>query len=379
MSAFLTDELDLLFQEALIQGVFPGAVFGISCGPPSARHCLIKAYGHLWAAGLGPAGNQRMSEEVLFDLASLTKPLATVLAVLSLKWQGVLRLQDRLPDLLGMQVPVDKSAITLAQLLRHSSGMPAHRPFFETLRDLPVEVRREAILAMLLAEPLLSPPGENVLYSDLGYLLIGRIIERNSGQTLDRFVDQWLYEPLGLGGQIFFNPLCACRNLAGARFAPTEACPWRHKILRGEVHDDNAYVLGGVAGQAGLFGTTGAVLTLARFLLDVVKGRRQHPNFSQADLAAAVRRCGLPGSTWGLGFDTPSERQSSAGDLLSRTSFGHLGFTGTSFWCDLERDLVVVLLSNRVHPSRDNTLIREFRPRFHDAVARYYDQNYFCK
>lgn len=379
MPAFLTDEFDRLFKEALAQGVFPGGVFGISCGQPASRHNIIKAYGYLWAAGLGPPGNQPMTEDVLFDLASLTKPLATVLGLLCLKRQGVLSLEDRLSDLLGARVPADKGAITLAQLMQHNSGLPAHRPYFERLRPLPAEARGEALLAMLLAEPLASRPGEHVVYSDLGYMLLGRVIEEKSGQTLDRFVEQWLYRPLGLEGHIFFNPLGSQRVGAGSLFAPTEECPWCRKFLNGEVHDDNAFALGGVAGQAGLFGTIGAVLTLTRFLLDLVKGRVQHPYLEQKDLAAAVCRRGLPGSTWGLGFDTPSERQSSAGDLLSRASFGHLGFTGTSFWCDPERDLAVVLLTNRVHPTRDNTLIREFRPRFHDAVARYCDRNFLCQ
>lgn len=370
MPSLASAELDRLFLEAIAQGVFPGGVFAISCGSPSARQTVIKAYGQLWAAGLGPAHHPAMTADVLFDLASLTKPLATVLGILCLKRQGLLRLHDSLADLLGPAVPADKCAITLTQLLQHCSGLPAHRPYFEGLRALPVEARREAILSLVLAEPLLSPPGEKVVYSDLGYILLGRIIEAVARQALDGFVAQRVYAPLGLETQIAFNPLGSPRFRQGSRFAPTEACPWRQRILQGEVHDDNAHTLGGVAGHAGLFGTAAAVLSLTRFLLDLSKGRVEHPCLGQRELVEAIRRCGPPGSTWGLGFDTPSAQQSSAGDLLSRQSFGHLGYTGTSFWCDPERDLSVVLLTNRVHPSRDNTLIRQFRPRFHDAVVR---------
>jgi len=364
-------ELDALFTAALNQGVFPGAVFGVACGPSAARRTAVKAYGRLWGSGPQGPGNPAMHGEVVFDLASLTKPLATVLALLCLKRRGLLRLSDRLPDLLLQPLPADKRAITLAHLLQHSSGLPAHRPYFESLRALPVDQRRDAALAMLLAEPLESAPGAKAVYSDLGFILLGRIVEEIANEPLDGFVARWLYAPLALQRKIAFNPLGFPLFGTGTMFAPTEECPWRGKVLQGEVHDDNAHALGGVAGHAGLFGTAGAVLTLVRELLDLIQDRASHPHLAAADLKEAVRRANAQtDSTWGLGFDTPSASQSSAGQLLSRQSFGHLGFTGTSFWCDPERDLSVVLLSNRVHPSRHNTLIREFRPRFHDAVAR---------
>jgi len=369
MPLFSLAELDTLFAEALSQGIFPGAVFGLACGPPAARQTTIKVYGRLWAAELHLPDNPAMHEEVVFDLASLTKPLATVLATLCLKRRGLLHLNDCLPSLLGRTVPVDKCDITLAQLLQHSSGLPAHRPYFERLRALPADKRRDALLEMLLAEPLESLSGSKAVYSDLGFILLGRIIEEQSNEPLDAFVTRWLYAPLNLQEKIAFNPLGRPVFKEGSLFAPTEDCPWR-----GEVHDDNAHAMGGVAGHAGLFGTAGAVLTLTRFLLDLLKGQAAHPHLAATDLHDAVRRSNAQAdSTWGLGFDTPSANQSSAGHLLSRSSFGHLGFTGTSFWCDPERDIAVVLLTNRVHPSRHNARIRDFRPRFHDAVTRYYD------
>jgi len=364
------DEVDRLFAEALRQGAFPGGVFGLAWGPPAARHTLIRAYGELWAAGLGPADSLPMSEEVVFDLASLTKPLATVLAVLCLQKEGLLSLADRLPELLGREVAADKRDITLAHLLQHCSGLVAHRPYFESLRLMPADQRRQAVRDLILAEPLRSSPGTEVCYSDLGYLLLGHIVEEKVGQPLDTLVRERLYAPLGLEGRLVFKPRQSLLGRPGVRFAPTEDCPWRGRVLHGEVHDDNAFVLGGVAGHAGLFGTAGAVLQLSRFLLDLSLGRGGHPHVRSSDLRQAVCRSGPPGSDWGLGFDTPSPQQSSAGELLSRRSFGHLGFTGTSFWCDPDRDVAVVLLTNRVHPSRDNLLIRQFRPRFHDAIVR---------
>lgn len=369
-------ELAALIATALAQGVFPGAVYGLSCGPPAARQTVIQAAGRLFAPGWQPPDNPPMQAAVLFDLASLTKPLATALGILCLKHRGLLHLNERLPDLLGQTVPADKRAITLAQLLRHCSGLPAHRPYFERLRLMPPAARQEAMLAMILAEPLESSPGTKAVYSDLGYLLLGRILTERSHEALDEFAARWLYAPLGLDGQLVFRAARRPPPPEARRFAPTEDCAWRGRLLQGEVHDDNTHVLGGVAGQAGLFGTAGAVLTLTRFLLDLVKGRVEHPHLAAADLRAAVCRAEEPpGSTWGLGFDSPALTDSSAGHLLSRASFGHLGFTGTSFWCDPERDMSVVLLSNRVHPCRANTAIRQFRPRFHDAVARCCDQS----
>lgn len=367
---YLTDTLDTLFDNAIRHGVFPGGVFGISYGQPTTRQTVIKAYGNLWATGFGPANNPAMSNQVVFDLASLTKPLATALSILCLKNQGMLCLNDRLSDLLEQPVPVDKKTITLAQFLQHNSGLPAHRPYFESLRALPVGRRKTELLAMLLAEPLVASPGETVIYSDLGYMLLGLIVEKKTKHPFNTFVKERLYAPLGLAEEICFNPINAPTFSPGTIFAPTELCPWRQRILYGEVHDDNAHAMGGVAGHAGLFGRAQAVLTLSRFLLDLFNGETEHPLLLSSDLHEATNRRIQPGNTWGLGFDTPSATQSSAGDLLSRLSFGHLGFTGTSFWCDPERNLAIVLLTNRVHPSRDNTQIREFRPRFHDAVVR---------
>lgn len=370
MTSCPTDTLDTLFNVAIRQGVFPGGVFGISYGPPATRRTVIKAYGHLWALGFGPPNNPVMTDQVVFDLASLTKPLATALSLLCLKKQEILRLNDQLSDLLEQAVPDDKKDITLEQLLRHNSGLPAHRPYFKQLRSLPVEVRKKALLTMLLAEPLEACPGHAVVYSDLGFMLLGFIIEEKTKQPLNDFVAQRLYAPIGLADEISFNPISTAVFSTNTFFAPTELCPWRQKVLYGEVHDDNAYALGGVAGHAGLFGRVQAVLALSRFLLDLYNGQAEHPLLDRSDLREAARRSGRADSTWGLGFDTPSAIGSSAGNLLSRLSFGHLGFTGTSFWCDPERDLAIVLLTNRVHPSRDNTLLREFRPCFHDTVVR---------
>jgi len=176
-------------------------------------------------------------------------------------------------------------------------------------------------------------------------------------------------KPLSLHNDIFFNRLSRNRNVENC--VPTENCPWRKKTLCGQVHDDNAFCLDGGAGHAGLFGNSSGVLALTEQLLGVWQGLINQPAFgSRKELKRFLKRqTDIPGSTWALGFDTPSEKNSSSGRYFSPLSVGHLGFTGTSFWIDPQRELSVVLLTNRVHPHRENTKIRRFRPLFHDRIS----------
>jgi CubicO group peptidase (beta-lactamase class C family) len=185
-------------------------------------------------------------------------------------------------------------------------------------------------------------------------------------QRLDRVAAEKIYRPLGLGDDLFFLPLCEARP--DRRYAAMEDCPWRGKILVGEVHDDNAHALGGVAGHAGLFGTVQGVLALTTHLLEVWQARARPVGFHAAELRHFLTTRPVADSTWVLGFDTPSATGSSAGHHFSSASVGHLGFTGTSFWIDPVKELVVVLLTNRVHPVRHDERIKTFRPRFHDEV-----------
>jgi len=311
---------------------------------------------------------QLLAEKTCFDLASLTKPLATTLAILALVEDGSLALGERLPQLLARKVPDEKAVITLGQLLGHSSGLIGHRPFFREIAKVEKGARSEAMLEALLAEPLVAEPGKKAVYSDLGFLLLGWIVERRSGMRLDAFVHERIYQPLGLEYSLFFRPLEEPPP-PEKKFAATEACPWRDRVMYGEVSDENTYVLGGVAGQAGLFGDLESVVHLVSHLLDCWQGRARHPAFSNEALRFFLTRdASIPGSTRTLGFDTPSANDSSAGKFFHPTSIGHLGFTGTSFWIDPTRDLAIVLLSNRVHPDRANEKIKKFRPFFHNGV-----------
>lgn len=359
--ADLNKALDPFIRNAIKNGVFPGVAVGISVNSGLRKKSFTAVWGN---SSLFPQ-REKMVQEALFDLASLTKPFATTLALLCLIQEKKLPLDSPLPFLLQQDVPRDKKQITLRHLLNHCSGLAAHRAFYEKLIHIDKKKRKHTLLNLILHDPLCSPVGSTALYSDLGFVLLGMIVEIQSGVPLDIFVREKVMEPVGLADSIIFNP----RQKNKEKIVATENCPWRKKILLGEVHDDNTYAVGGVSGQAGLFASVNSVLFLSSFLLDVWQDQAIHPNFSSEKLKEFLKRQNMvTESTWALGFDTPSTIGSSTGRHISKDSVGHLGFTGTSFWIDPERQLVMVLLTNRVHPSRVNNKIRAFRPLFHNLI-----------
>jgi CubicO group peptidase (beta-lactamase class C family) len=227
---------------------------------------------------------------------------------------------------------------------------------------------REAVLA----ERLEAVPGTRAVYSDPGFLALGFLLEAAGGAPLARLADDLVFGPLGLASTCFLDGLDAASlaRAAGRAFAPTEDCPHRGEVNQGAVNDDNAWAMGGAAGHAGVFSTAVEVAALGQAWLDALRGR---PSIVPAAAAAELaRRDPTPGSTRALGWDTPSAAGSSLGTVLGRGprgAIGHLGFTGTSLWVDVDAEVVVALLTNRVHPTRENERIRAFRPAFHDAVA----------
>jgi CubicO group peptidase (beta-lactamase class C family) len=259
----------------------------------------------------------------------------------------------------------DKAGIKLKNLLYHDSGLPDYRPYYKALKRTARDSRKSALRKLLVQEPLVNPIGKAVIYSDLGFMILAWVVEDISGQRLDHFVAEEIYQPLGLNNLFFVS-----RDLAEPRghFAATENCPWRKKILEGQVHDENAYVIGGVAGHAGLFGTADNIYRLLIELLCIYRGQTKSALFHKDLLHRFFKR--LPGTDKALGFDMPSVTGSSCGCGFSQNSVGHLGFTGTSFWMDLERSVIVILLTNRVHPSRENEDIKKFRPVLHDTVRK---------
>ena len=347
--------VDRKMRAAVADGVFPGAVLLASRG---GRIFHRQAYG---LADLDAGGETTL--QTVYDLASLTKPLATALAVLKLVAAGAIDLDARLGDLLPAFARSAKSDIQIRHLLCHTAGLAAWRPFYRSLEALPTGARRDALHSYLVQERLVDRIGENCRYSDIGFMILHRVVEDVSGERLDRFVRRHIYRPLGVE-DLFYIPLSEPRPRRS--FAATERCPWRGRLLVGEVHDENAHSIGGVAGHSGLFGTADAVHALLRALIDAYGGRAVDQPLPRDLLRQAFAKC--PRGPRSLGFDRPDPVDSSSGGRFSADSVGHLGYTGTSFWIDLTRRIVVILLSNRVHPSRANDAIKAFRPLLHDAV-----------
>ena len=349
--------IDSLMKQAVAKEIFPGGVLLVA---EKEEIVFFKAYGYAHLSGLRP-----MTKETIFDLASLTKPLCTTLAVMKLVQYDQIELEDPLGQILPEFERTDKAGIKLKNLLYHDSGLPDYRPYYKALKRTARDSRKSALQKLLVQEPLVNPIGKTVIYSDLGFMILAWVVEHVADQRLDHFVADEIYQPLGLNNLFFIS-----RNLAEPRghFAATENCPWRKKILEGQVHDENAYVLGGVAGHAGLFGTADNIYRLLIELLSIYRGQRKSALFHKDLLHRIFKR--RPGTDKALGFDTPSVTGSSCGRGFSQNSVGHLGFTGTSFWMDLERSVIVILLTNRVHPSRENEDIKKFRPVLHDAVRK---------
>ncbi len=309
-----------------------------------------------------------MNEETIFDLASLTKPLATSLVVMELVDSKRLKLSQALEDLIGQEVPKEKMPITLKDLMAHQSGLPPWRPFYKMFPHTPSEGMKKKVREWILYScPLGCEPGTKAIYSDLGFMLLEWAVEVATGQTLAANARSRFYQSL-TPDTMFFYQRSAPLKYESERFAATERCQWRQQVIRGVVHDENAYAMGGYSGHAGLFGTVHGILCLALLLMEHYLGQRSDwvkPRTVQEFFS----RQQTEGSTWALGWDTPSEGGSSSGRYFSQKSVGHLGFTGCSLWMDLERALIVVLLTNRVHPTRQNEKIKGFRPLLHDLVV----------
>jgi CubicO group peptidase (beta-lactamase class C family) len=295
-----------------------------------------------------------------FDLASLTKLLCTTLVVARAVEAGRLSLDD---------APWPRwPGATIRHVLAHTAGVPAWRPYFEeanTERVTGLPAGRDLVVTRARGTPLEAAPGTRTLYSDVGMIALGAHLEERLDAPLDvlfREAERATWGETALRfvrlGDEGFHPKVPL-------VAPTERCPWRRRVVHGQVHDDNAFAMGGVAGHAGLFGSLDDVERAGRYLLDAIVGRDD-------GVAAILRTFAFVDGARGLGFDraTPG---GSTGDALSSSSVGHLGFTGTSLWIDPEREALFVLLTNRVHETRDNDGIKPLRQRFHRAAARLVD------
>lgn len=350
---------------AILQGAIAGQAFPAAVLEVGARRGVAhrEAFGSMSFEPGAPATDT----DTVFDLASLTKVLATTaLAMLHVE-RGRLALDDQLTRWLPEWRGQDRADVTIRDLLAHASGLTAWLPLF---RD---HAGRADFEAAICALPLEYPPRSQSVYSDLGFILLGFVLHDVGRAPLDVQFERLaarLDASLNPGGRptkelVAFTPPPDWRQ----RIAPTEIDSWRGRLLVGEVHDENAWALGGVAGHAGLFGTAEGVGRVARALL-AVRARDGSPasGFLGADtLAAFLSRTSVPGSSRALGWDTMLPT-SSCGTRMSAAAFGHTGFTGTSLWLDPTADAYIVLLTNRVHPSRDNDAILEVRRSVHDAI-----------
>ena len=344
----LTDSTRAVLTRALADGAFPGAVAIIG-----NRSGILASYG---VGRLDAADSSRPTPTTIYDLASLTKIVATTSLMLQLVDQGRVALDTPvvryLPDWHGPRA----AEITIRQLLTHSSGLAAWRAFYKEATD-----KADARAQLMLVGPD-APPGTRFLYSDMNFMLLGMVAERLTGMSLDSAFTAMVAQPLRLSDTRFLPD-----SLQRSRIAPTEYDPWRQRQLRGEVHDENASRFNGVSGHAGLFSTGEDLSRVARMWLN--GGTLDGARLASAETVAAFTRAqDTLISKRALGWETPNG-MNSAGHRLSPRAFGHTGFTGTSMWIDPSRDLFVILLTNRVNPTRENKKIGAVRIALADAIV----------
>ena len=317
---------------------------------------------------------------MVFDVASLSKALVTTVLVMKLVESGQLDLDRKVGSYLSGFSCNGKGQVKVRDLLTHSAGFADHKKFYQEIAELDSGPKSGILSSrgahdyvinhLLRAEPDYLP-GSKAVYSDLGFMVLGHLIESlNCGQQLDKLAQKEIFIPLGIESSGFVNlETMKVHKIEPVTeiIAATADCPWRKKIIVGEVHDDNCWAMGGIAGHAGLFSTALDVFKISNTLLDCYHGKSDF--ISREVIREFWRKDGsVDQSTWALGWDTPSPDQSSAGQNFSSLSVGHLGYTGCSIWIDLPADISIILLTNRVHPSPENKSIKDFRPALHDMV-----------
>lgn len=349
MSKTLIPRLDSVIRAGIADHATPGATIAVA---RRGKLLLLKGYGHTdWAAG-APA----TTDSTLYDMASLTKVVATTTAAMILEEEGKLNIENTVASYLPEYDVPDKRAITVRMLLTHASGIRSNHPLWKEAKG------REQYFAGMVTWPLVREPGSAVEYTDWNMVLMQFIIERITGQTLDQFVQARVFGPLGMR-DTQYNPVESLKP----RIAPTEIEDFRGGQVWGVVHDETAWVLGGVSGNAGLFSSARDLAVFVQMLLN--GGSYGGTQLIKPSTVARWTARQRPDASRALGWDTPSP-QSSAGRFFSLRSFGHTGYTGTSIWADPEKELLVVLLTNRVNPTRDNQKIGPLRRAVADVVQQ---------
>ncbi len=353
--------------EAAIAGrAFPGAVVAVG------RRDTV-----LYLRAFGRTAYERgrpVTTRTVYDVASLTKVVGLTTAVMMLHEEGRLDLEAPVRSYVPLFGAAHDSTVTIRHLLMHSSGLPAWRPYFQTART------RDDVMDAAAREPLEYPTGTRMIYSDVGAINLTRAVERLTGERLDRYLARRLFGPLGMRDTRFMPP-----RSWRTRIAPTERdTTWRRRLVHGEVHDENTSAMAGVSGHAGLFSTAEDLARFARMMLRGGRTERQRHRRTGAQthgrpddtgrvvreetIAEFTRRQQPELSHRALGWETPNG-ENSAGTRLSPRAFGHTGFTGVSLWIDPAQDLFVILLTNRVHPTRENTQIFQVRRQVADLAV----------
>ncbi|HEX3093119.1 MAG TPA: serine hydrolase domain-containing protein [Candidatus Angelobacter sp.] len=339
-----------VLRSGIDQRAFPGAAIAIAQHGKLIAH---KGLGHFTYDAPSPA----ITAETIYDLASVSKVIATTAACMVLYDRGLFKLDqpivELLPEFAAQQDAARRCQITLRRLLAHSSGLPAYVKLFQTAHN------KDELLKHALQIPLTADPDSRAEYSDIGFILLGQALEKLSGEPLDQFCQREIFAKLNLA-HTCFNPPAELKP----KVPPTEDDrTFRHRLIQGEVNDENAFVMGGVAGHAGCFSTALDVSVFAQCML-----QGGSPLVKKETLEIFTRRQDSPaGTSRALGWDTPSQ-PSQSGRYFSSRSYGHLGYTGTSLWIDPDRQLSVTLLTNRTWPDRGSQSIKQIRPAFHDAV-----------
>jgi beta-N-acetylhexosaminidase len=346
-----------VIEKAIADKAFPGATLAVGYRNKVSYH----AFGHLGYDKDSPATKL----DTMYDIASLTKVVVTSTLVEKL-------VEGDFPSPLDLDAPIERylpewatgpqpewrHKVTVRNLMTHTSGLPAFQEYWRTSKG------KADTLRMIFAEPLEYEPGTKVVYSDLGIILMAEIIYRLTGKPLDQLANEYIFQPLGMKDSMYHPP----KNL-WPTIAPTEFDErWRHRLIQGEVHDENAYAIGGVSGHAGVFSTSSDLAAFCQMLLNGGV-YAHHRILKRATIAEFTAPQPLAKNTRTLGWVVPTEG-SSSGHYFSAHSYGHTGFTGTTIWIDPDRQLFVVLLTNRVNPTRENHKIAEVRPAVHDAIIK---------
>ena len=343
--------VDEVVKNAIENKTFPGTVILVW---KDGEKIFEKAFGHFTYETESPI----VKTNTIYDLASVTKVVATTTAAMICYDRKLFSLEDKVVKYIPEFGANRKENITIKNLLLHNSGLPAWKKFYG--RGL----TSEDVIKEIYNSELEYKTGEKTLYSDLGIITLGKIIEKVTAKSLDKFCSDEIFIPLNMNSTVY-NPDEKVKILC----APTEKDDyWRMKTLQGEVHDETSAMLGGVAGHAGLFSTAEDISKLMAVLMN--KGKLGDKEFIKQSTVELFTKRFSDESTRALGWDTKSDSGSSAGKYFGKKSFGHTGYTGTSIWADPERNLFVIFLTNRVHPTRDNTEIQKVRPQLHNAIIQ---------